>query len=1050
MKRRLSKISFALLFMLANTLHVFCQQITFKKVLPPEGKFSPMVTCITQDTNGLMWFASPYGLYSYDGYHFTFYVHDRLNPNSLVSSYVESVYADTGGIIWAGTFGAGLDRFDPATGIFTHFHHEANNPESLINDTVSVILIDSQGILWIGTYGGLDKMDPKKNTFIHYRNNAADPGSISHNVIQAIYEDRQGTLWIGTGTPFLEDDRSGPEKGGLNRMNIKTGKFTRYMHDPGNIHSLANNKMKAIFEDDQGVLWIGTAGNTLHKMDRQQGTFERIVYDPTDPEKLSGPPLQKRSLPVEQITFFTQDAAGGYWIGTIEEGLNYYNPKIGKIIRYNGTDNVSGGFTEKGAWRAFTSRDGMLWISSNWGGGILYRIDPFRREFIHYTIPGRDIAFYEEANGIFWTAGEELKRSDFEKGIIKRYNIINPNTDFIGIIKEDWKGRIWVGTSVGLKLWNKEKDNFTTYKNNPGNDSSLSNNNVNTIYADCDSNLWIGTYWGLNLWNSKTGSFTRFFINPKDSSRTGQNAATAILRDKTGKLWIGTWGAGINLLNPKIKNFKTYLMGIRVSCLFEDSDGVLWLGADNGLYTFDRKTDTFLRYKASRSFIDIPDVSRMVEDNQKYLWLQTSDGMMSINPRRDEAMNYGISKTLFDYNNFCYKGRDGKLYFTEPGGYYSFYPANFTGHVKPPEIIITSFRVADKLIKPANQGPLKENLSHAKEIRLPYYQNVFSFEFTAIDYTNPEFNRHFFMLENYDNSWHPAGSDRKAYYFNIPPGEYIFHVKATNSIGAWAEKSMIIIITQPWWKTWWAYCLFGLLLMAALFGAYQIQKRRLLLAERARNRVTELEMEALRAQMNPHFIFNSLNSINWFIQQNNRAKASEYLTKFSKLVRLILQNSKSSLIPLESELESLALYLDLEGLRFDHHFSYHITIPPGMEIALLKVPPLIIQPYVENAIWHGLMHKEEKGRLGIVVCEEGDQLLFKISDNGIGRKQAAALGSKSATKHKSMGMEITSERIAKLQRPGKKESSVNIYDHFQTDGTARGTEVIIKIPVIYD
>ena len=165
---------------------------------------------------------------------------------------------------------------------------------------------------------------------------------------------------------------------------------------------------------------------------------------------------------------------------------------------------------------------------------------------------------------------------------------------------------------------------------------------------------------------------------------------------------------------------------------------------------------------------------------------------------------------------------------------------------------------------------------------------------------------------------------------------------------------------------------------------------------------------------------------------------------------MILQNSKASLIPLESELESLGLYLDLEGMRFDYHFSYKISVPPDMDISMLKVPPLIIQPYVENAIWHGLLHKDEKGQLDIEVTEEDDQLFFRITDNGIGRNQAAALGSKSATKHKSMGMQITSERIAKLQRLGAKESSVTINDLLLADGSAGGTEVIIKIPVMYD
>ena len=153
---------------------------------------------------------------------------------------------------------------------------------------------------------------------------------------------------------------------------------------------------------------------------------------------------------------------------------------------------------------------------------------------------------------------------------------------------------------------------------------------------------------------------------------------------------------------------------------------------------------------------------------------------------------------------------------------------------------------------------------------------------------------------------------------------------------------------------------------------------------------------------------------------------------------------------MESELESLALYLDLEEMRFDYHFLYKISVPPDMDISILKVPPLIIQPYVENAIWHGLLHQDKKGQLDIEVTEKADQLFFKITDNGIGRNQAAVLGSKSATKHKSMGMQITGERIAQLRQLGTKESSVNIYDLLLMDGSAGGTEVIIKIPVIYD
>ena len=212
----------------------------------------------------------------------------------------------------------------------------------------------------------------------------------------------------------------------------------------------------------------------------------------------------------------------------------------------------------------------------------------------------------------------------------------------------------------------------------------------------------------------------------------------------------------------------------------------------------------------------------------------------------------------------------------------------------------------------------------------------------------------------------------------------------------------------------------------------------------------ELEMEALRAQMNPHFIFNSLNAINRFILENNKFDASEYLTKFSRLVRLILQNSQSPLISLESELESLKLYLELEALRFNYHFDFTITVDKELDTLVIKLPPLIIQPYLENAIWHGLMHKEEKGFLQIDLYEEEGVLCCKIMDDGIGRKKAAELKSKSVSTHKSMGMQITANRIAMLQQYGQAETLIKITDLILPDGSAGGTEVLLKIPVIYD
>jgi LytS/YehU family sensor histidine kinase len=218
----------------------------------------------------------------------------------------------------------------------------------------------------------------------------------------------------------------------------------------------------------------------------------------------------------------------------------------------------------------------------------------------------------------------------------------------------------------------------------------------------------------------------------------------------------------------------------------------------------------------------------------------------------------------------------------------------------------------------------------------------------------------------------------------------------------------------------------------------------------SQKKLSELEMQALRAQMNPHFIFNSLNSINMFILENNKLQASEYLSKFSRLARSILQNSQEAFIPLERELKALQLYLELESLRFEHKFEYKITIADDIDTTMLKLPPLIIQPHVENAIWHGLMHKKENGHLEIELYQQEKILFCKITDDGIGRKKAEELKSKSASTHKSTGMRITADRIAMLQQQRQNYTFISITDLMLPDGSPFGTEVVIKIPVRYD
>jgi ligand-binding sensor domain-containing protein len=1065
-------LNYIFLWIILTGQVVLChsQELFFNRVEPPEGKFFEHVTGMAQDKLGYMWLATKKGLFRYDGYQMIHYKNNPLDPNSLANDQLEAICIDTSGMIWIGTINAGLERFDPLTGIFTHFRHDANDPSTIGSNLVTSLLVDRQGNLWIGGKG-LQRYDQESKRFIRYQHNPSDPTSISSDEVISLYEDSQGELWIGTGSVYTPN--AGINEGGLNRMNKKTATFTQYKHDPKDPQSLVNNKVRAIFEDSKGTFWVGTAGDGLHTMDRRTGKFQRHSYDPRHPEKLSRPPLKKEPF-FDHITFIREDTTGNIWIGTSESGLNYYNTQTKRTFHYEMGKDSAGRFTERTTWWAYESREGVMWVSTLFGS--LYRINPMRGKIPFYTFEGKGVnALYEDVDGYLWIGTEQqgIFQVDRSGKTLRNFKNDEKNehtlsSNCIQYVSGDYEGNLVIATfGGGLNLLNRKTGFVTRYRHDPNNPRSLANDRTIFALQWDNEDIWVGSFRGISRLNRKTGHFRNYLFYPSDTVSSGfsVNIVTSIQKDSHGKWWAGSWlKGGLHQFDPETGKFKTYLKGASIMNILEDKDGILWAGGNEGLYRYNRSSDQFYRFEDPIFLTEANIIRSFIQDDEGNLWTSSTDGIFKINRKRDEitlyGRNYGINGNDLMFGA-SYKGQKGKLYFGHAVGYYSFFPAELTRGIRPPQIVISDFRLANKLIQPRDNGPLTEPLSEVKVIRLNHNQDIFSFDFAAIDFINPENNRHLFMLENYDEGWNLAGSERRAIYYNVPPGKYVFRVKAANSFGVWTERSIEVIITPPWWSTWW-FRIGVVLAIAAIF--YIIVKwrvnqkfhRQLERSEKEkqlaelRQKTGELEMQALRAQMNPHFIFNSLNSINRFILQNNKAQASEYLTKFSRLVRMILQNSQASFITLESELDALKLYLELEALRFDHRFAYKINVSKDLDIEVLKVPPLIIQPYAENAIWHGLMHKEEKGNLEIDILMEGDHITYVITDDGIGRKQSAAMASKTATRHKPMGLKITADRISMLERAHGLDRPIVIHDLVHPDGSAAGTQVIIKIPVIYD
>lgn len=1053
-----------LFLLLYNTS--FAQHIIFNRVAPPPGKSFFHVTGMVQDRQGYVWLATKNGLFKYDGYQYTQYRNNPIDASTLGSDFLECIGIDRDGLLWIGTFSSGLDRMDPTTGKFTHFRHDPENPSSLANDTVSALLVDKYGTLWVGA-GSLDRFDPGTNSFTHFRNNPDVFTSLSCDEVRTIYEDREGSLWIGTGSVY--SSRAGnPQIGGLNRMDRKTGRFERFMSDPGNPNSLVNNKVRALFEDSKGNFWVGTAGDGLHLMNRSTGTFQHFTYDGQHPERLSRPALSANSA-YDHITFITEDARGALWIGTSESGMNYYDPVTKLVTHYSSGKDSAGLFRDFFVWTTLRTREGVLWISTI--HGELYRINLLEGSVPFVSVPVYGLHGILESNdNTRWLANDKggLIHQTRDGKLLKKFLNDPQSADSISgndvsCLAEDSNGVIWAGTfGNGLNRYDPATGLFAKYEFDEGR-TGICNNTIISLY-NTSRYLWVSTFDGLSRMDKTNQTFRNYFFHPPNPNIEYPNVVAGVLQDSKGLWWASCWhNGGAVRFDPETGKQKLYLQGASLIKIIEDHAGVIWVAGQEALFYYNREKDEFTKYEDPLFLNETTGIDNLIEDAKGNLWLTTPIGLVRINRERNETTSfgssYGIRGDAF-YALSASRGKDGKLYFGYSGGFFAFYPDDLARGMRPPEIALNAFRLADKIISPQPGGVLEEPLETVSRIKLRYDQDVFSFEFTGIDFSNPEGNRHLFMLENYDKGWNLAGADRKVIYYNVPPGKYIFRMKVVNGYGVWSTRNIEVIITPPWWTTWW-FRIGAILLIVGIFYSFvrwQVRQKFNQQLERSekdkqlaelRQKTGDLEMQALRAQMNPHFVFNSLNAINRFILENNKTQASEYLTKFSRLVRLILQNSQSTLITLESELDSLHLYLELEALRFDHRFAYSVNIAGDLDPDVLKVPPLIIQPYAENAIWHGLMHKEEKGYLEIDIRQVENNLVITVRDNGVGRKQSAARTGKSATKHKSMGLSITADRIAHLQQAGV-GAPVVINDLEHGDGSPAGTEVIIKIPVIYD
>jgi len=842
-------LCFTLLITITITVHAKQAFFNFTNVAQEFGSDSTSVNTILQDSSGFIWVGTQNGLLRYDGYDFVKYQHKSDEISSLAHDYVQTLFEDKSGTLWVGTatgilhqyhaksnnfsrfsfdnalpedinrvsvitaitqendntlwvtgLGGGLSRFDLSLKRFTqNFSHQADNENSLSDDFTYDVLQDRKGLVWIATLkGGLTSYNPITNQFKRYLHQPDNSKSLSNNIIVTLLEDSKGVLWIGT-------------KGGLNRFNASNESFTHFQHDPDKVISLSSNLVHTLYEDTSGTLWVGTRNKGLNRFDSTTQTFSRYMNDPTN----------NKSLVSDRVRSIIQDKIGNLWVGTMEGGLSHFRPNSTRF-GLNKHQSANANSLSKGAINEmYKDKTGILWIGSSTG---LDRYDEKKEEWTHYK------------------AAHDIKGSGVSHSI--------SNND-VRAIFEDSHGVLWVGTVNGglNRVIRFDKNNkplkpqnysFYHYKESPSNNLSLSDNIVLDINEDSVGRLWVGTSNGLNLFNRPQNNFIRFVHDKNDAKSFSGSTVLSIFNDNEGRLWIGTQSDGLTLVVDNkiaegIKNIQspyhfvqfrhnpkddTSLSSNTIYSIAQDAKGMLWLGTGAGLDRFYPKTKRVSRASTENGLVSWR-IHHVIIDETDNIWISSSSGISLLayevanKAKILKVVNHiGAEAGCYANQGASFQGRDGRLYWGANDQYCAFFPEQAIQPSVVPTLAFTDFKLLNKSVAVStfeNPSPLTQPINHTSSITLGYQDNILAFEFAALHFANPKANQYQYKLEGFNKGWVSTDwKNRKATYTNLAAGNYTFKVKASNDAGKWNEKgrSIELIIQPPPWRSWWAYTIY--------------------------------------------------------------------------------------------------------------------------------------------------------------------------------------------------------------------------------------------------
>lgn len=1056
-----SAICFAVFLSLCGGFHAAAQapfsEVRFERYTTSDGLSDNHVLCILQGSDDFLWLGTRDGLCRFDAYSFRTFRHDPNNPWSISDSQVECIIEDRDGYIWLGTANGGVVRMDRARVRFESLESltktvsgAAPSPaggDSEFEAQVLALAEDSEGAIWIldnDERTPLRRYDKKNGIVQRFEAETFTRDFVNLTEPVALSADADGGIWLGV------------DGNGLWRWDARSREFALSV-EPRTWEFGRFEATQALFRDGTGALWTG-AGPEFYRIDPRDNSYQNFSLDS----------LQFEESGAQQIMAMYRDSTELIWLGTRSAGLLRYNLANGRTDQFIRSENP---FSLAGSrvYDIKRDRSGNMWIGTNGG---LAKLTGSRWIFGHYGFDtvahrglshGRVKSIYEDDEGVVWvgTGGGGLNRIDlFEQGVRYYQNEEDDSTtvtdNVINAIVPARSGGLWIGASRGLNYFDRESGAFRRYFLDSVPGLAGGGMRIQRLAVDGGGRLWIGsTRRGLYLFEPETGQLRRFVHDPADAASLPANRIGALALDREQSLlWVGTTNglATISTLDYRTRRIelnaeRTLGPGAeRVRDVHLGNDGRVWLATGGGLIGYDPATESSQIYDG-RQGLGSNIVAAILSGDDEHIWLSTSTGITRFTPSVHHFQHYTSSDGLL-VSDFVFgagfRSSVGELYFGGSSGMVIFHPFNVRRNVNSPRVHITGFRVFDEELQ------LDSSIVYQRRIDLEHDQNFFTIEFAALDFTNPQQNEYSYQLINFERRPRSSvGVRRLAQYTSVPPGDYIFRVEGRNNDGVAGQATEVRIVIHPAiYQTLWFRFAAGAIVLGALIGAILLRLR--VVRERAelQGKVISYRLQALRSQMNPHFMFNSLNSIVSLIVENDTRRALQYLTKFARLMRQVLENSQRDLITLAEELDALRYYTDLEQLRFEHKYKTEFRIDPTVELDEVSVPPLLVQPYVENAILHGLSQRSEPGLLLVSVAPHDEQtVMVCVEDNGIGRKRAQELRKSDDLQRKSVGMDVTRQRLDVMSQGRSNKYQVEVKDLYDAEGNAAGTKVEILVPV---